>query len=74
MAIGSYSVNVYSWKNFGKAIGSRVVRVIISFMIVSIGFLVTDIPFLVTSSATLAWVLTSMFVSISSCLLTSGDK
>lgn len=70
----NYRVSTLSWRNFGRAVASRLVRVIISFAIVTIGFLVTDTPILATGAATLAWALTGMFLSISSCLLTSGDK
>ena len=63
-----------SFKKVSKFIISRLIRIIISFTIVTVGFLVTDTPILATATATLAWVLTSMFVSVASCLLTTGEK
>ena len=56
-----------------KVVLSRLVRVVISFALVTIVFLVMDYPFWLTATAattgTLAWILASMFLSISSCLL-----
>lgn len=56
-----------------KAVLNRLVYIVISFSIVTIIFLVMDWDFWLTAAAattgTLAWVLASMFVSISSCLL-----
>jgi hypothetical protein len=69
-----YKTTSLSWKGFGRAVMSRIVRIIVSFIVVTLVFILTDTPILATSAGTLAWGLISMFVSISSCLLTSGDK
>ncbi len=56
-----------------KVILDRLLRIIVSFSIVTVLFLVMEYPFWLTATAatsgTLAWVLASMFLSISSCLL-----
>lgn len=51
----------------------RIIRIIMSFAIVTIFFILLDKPFYGTTAAILAWVLISMFVAISSCMLTIND-
>ncbi len=68
------SEEMTTFKRVSQFIISRLIRIIISFIIVTIGFLVTDTPILATATATLAWILTSSFVSVAACLLTIGEK
>lgn len=50
------------------------IRIVISFIVVTVGFVMTSTPILATATVTLAWLLTASFVSVASCLLTMGEK
>ena len=66
--------NSSRFQRVSQFIISRFIRIVISFAIVTIGFLVTNTPILATATATLAWMLTSSFVSVAACLLTISEK
>ncbi len=63
-------------KSFLQAVIRHFLRIVIAFALVTTVFFVMDIPFWATSqtetTGTLAWILSSLFLSISSYLL-SGD-
>lgn len=72
------SESVYKEKSFFQkaraVVISRLIRITISFIIITVGFFITDTPIFATAATVIVWFLSSMFLSISSCLLTTGTK
>jgi len=52
----------------------RVKLITVSLVVVTIGFYLAGYPVLASGSITLAWILITLFVSMSTCLLSPGSK
>lgn len=52
----------------------RVKLIVVSLIVVTIGFYLAGYPVLASGSITLAWILITLFVSMSTCLLSPGSK
>ena len=59
---------------FKHAMIHRIKLIVVSLIVVTIGFYLAGYPVLASGSITLAWILITLFVSMSTCLLSPGSK
>ena len=65
---------VSTWTKLKYAVIHRIKLILVSLIAVTIGFYLAGYPVLASSSITLAWVLVTLFVSMSTCLLSPESK
>lgn len=63
-----------TWTKLKFAIQYRIKLIVISLILVTAGFYIAGYPVLAAGSVTVAWILITLFVSMSACLLSAGSK